>query len=71
MTTDTEKRCSQCGSGRWLRLRNLYREESDHMCRVKRWVCSRCWEGMCDDSDGWPQGENGKFLPSRDCEAKT
>jgi hypothetical protein len=60
------QQCHECGTKRWLKRVKLYRFEPDHVCY--RWVlaCKRCREN--EEWEGWPQGEDGRFLPSQECE---
>lgn len=60
-----ERKCWECGTKRWLRRIKLYTEEGDHLCY--RWydVCKTCRDNMAED---WPRGDNGRFLPSQECE---
>lgn len=65
------KVCPQCHrrvAATDIETRRYYIEKDDHVCRVQLSMCSYCRDSGSGEWD-WPRGENGRWLPSRDCEA--
>lgn len=46
----------------------VYRVEEERVCRSKKEMCAYCRDSLCNMEE-WPRGENGRWLPSEDCEA--
>lgn len=52
---------------RWVRTTG---KEAEHMCWA--YICDLCWRAQREmdeygDWEGWPVGEDGKFIPSQEC----
>ena len=53
----------------WLALATAREVEADlYGLRYDHEPCADRVSGGAEMEDGWPQGEDGKFLPSRECE---
>jgi len=50
------------------KLRRIYWRKDDHMCYG--WWCANCcsWLPDNEDSEGWPTGDDGRFMSSVHCQ---
>ena len=53
----------------WRRWVQTTEKEADRMCWA--YICDWCWDEMTEatleDWEGWPQGDDGKFIGSTEC----
>lgn len=52
-----------------VETRVYYREEVSYVCRLRLAMCGLCRSEHCADYWEWPRGDDGRWLPSRECEA--
>lgn len=65
----TKPTCHHCG-GKVVKRVKLFNPmpEDGHVCYRWGYLCKRCREEDAEMAEPWPQGEDGRFLPSQECE---